>query len=530
MSASFSATGALSGSPSTDPRLPCDDDCVLPYMLTRRSERRPDETFAIFEDGQAWTNADALRQARVFGAGLRACGLDVGDKVLVWMPNGPLALASWFGINMIGAVFVAINTSYKGKLLEHVIENSGAATMVCHPDLADRLLELPKTSRLRTVFTTPEKTQRDAPGFAAAGFDLRSWDSLLNGAPDISLPVQGLKPWTLQSVCYTSGTTGPSKGVMSSYLHLHTMGFECTAGTDASDRWLINLPLFHAGGTLFVAGAFSRGSSIALLGSFETTSFLRRSRELGATACVLLGAMASFLLRQPPDDGDRDHLLRRVMILPLNEDSRLFRERFGFDVYTVFNMSEISCPIRSDDNPSERGSCGKLRPGVEARIVDEHDCEVAVGDVGELVLRADCPWTMSHGYLANPEATASAWRNGWFHTGDGFRRDHDGNYFFVDSQGCDPAQRREHLFLRSRIGGHEPPFRARSSGRRRSKRVRRGGCPDRRGSEPGCGGDRREPAASSIFENAPFHDPALRAVHGLASEDADCEGRKAQTA
>ena len=120
------------------------------------------------------------------------------------------------------------------------------------------------------------------------------------------------------------------------------------------------------------------------------------------------------------------------MILPLNEDSRLFRERFGFDVFTVFNMSEISCPIRSDDNPSERGSCGKLRPGVEARIVDEHDCEVAVGGVGELVLRADCPWTMSHGYLANPEATASAWRNGWFHTGDGFRRDHDGNYFFVD--------------------------------------------------------------------------------------------------
>ena len=337
----------------------------------------------------------------MFGAGLRTCGLGVGDKVLVWMPNGPLALAVLVWNNMIGAVFVAINTSYKGKLLEHVIENSGAATMVCHPDLADRLLELPKTSQLRTVFTTPEKTQRDAPGFAAAGFDLRSWDSLLNCAPDLSLPVQGLKPWTLQSVCYTSGTTGPSKGVMSSYLHLHTMGFECTAGTDASDRWLINLTLFHAGGTLFVAGAFSRGSSIALLGSFETTSFLRRSRELGATACVLLGAMASFLLRQPPNDGDRDHLLRRVMILPLNADLRLFRERFGFDVYTVFNMSEISCPIRSDDNPSERGSCGKLRPGVEGRIVDEHDCEVAVGDVGELVLRADCPWTMSHGYLEN---------------------------------------------------------------------------------------------------------------------------------
>jgi crotonobetaine/carnitine-CoA ligase len=73
-----------------------------------------------------------------------------------------------------------------------------------------------------------------------------------------------------------------------------------------------------------------------------------------------------------------------------------------------------------------------VRAGIEARIVDGNDCEVPIGVSGELVLRSDTPWTMSHGYHRNPEATARAWRNGWFHTGDAFRRDAEGNFFFVD--------------------------------------------------------------------------------------------------
>jgi crotonobetaine/carnitine-CoA ligase len=65
-------------------------------------------------------------------------------------------------------------------------------------------------------------------------------------------------------------------------------------------------------------------------------------------------------------------------------------------------------------------------------VVDDNDCEVAPGQVGELILRSDSPWAMNHGYYKNPEATAKAWRNDWFHTGDGFRYDEDGNFFFVD--------------------------------------------------------------------------------------------------
>jgi len=97
-------------------------------------------------------------------------------------------------------------------------------------------------------------------------------------------------------------------------------------------------------------------------------------------------------------------------------------------------MTEISTPLISERNPVLPGTSGKPRPGVEVRLVDENDCETPAGSVGELIIRTDTPWAMNHGYYKNPEATAAAWRNGWFHTGDSFRRDANNNFFFVDRQ------------------------------------------------------------------------------------------------
>ncbi|MEI6722444.1 MAG: hypothetical protein WCO67_16895 [Betaproteobacteria bacterium] len=95
-------------------------------------------------------------------------------------------------------------------------------------------------------------------------------------------------------------------------------------------------------------------------------------------------------------------------------------------------MTEISSPIVSEPNPPIRGTCGKVRAGVDVRLVDENDCEVPVGAVGEMIIRTDRPWAMNSGYHKNPEATAHAWRNGWFHTGDAFRKNEEGYFFFVD--------------------------------------------------------------------------------------------------
>ena len=142
--------------------------------------------------------------------------------------------------------------------------------------------------------------------------------------------------------------------------------------------------------------------------------------------------MTPFLLAQPPSDQDKLHTLKQALMVPWADDAKQFAERFDIKLYTLFNMTEISSPIVSEPNPPQLGIAGTLREGFDARIVDDNDCEVPVGTVGELILRSDRTWAMNSGYYKNPEATVKAWRNGWFHTGDAFRMDDAGNYYFVD--------------------------------------------------------------------------------------------------
>lgn len=200
-----------------------------------------------------------------------------------------------------------------------------------------------------------------------------------------------------------------------------------------------------------------KGGSIALVESFDTASFWDTVRATRSTVLTLLGAMVPFLMKAPATSRDRDHTLTKVVLVPLSDASQVFAERFGVDVYTTFNMTETSWPLVSERNPTVRGTCGRPRAGVEARIVDENDCELAPGQSGELILRTDMPWAMNHGYHNNPEATARAWRNGWFHTGDAFRRDAEGNFFFVDRIKDAIRRRGENISsfeVEAEVGGH----------------------------------------------------------------------------
>jgi crotonobetaine/carnitine-CoA ligase len=111
---------------------------------------------------------------------------------------------------------------------------------------------------------------------------------------------------------------------------------------------------------------------------------------------------------------------------------RAFEQRFGLKMRTNFGMTEVGWPIVTGDRVDDHRSCGRARAGYDLRIVDEHDAPVPAGAIGELLIRSDDPWVMNQGYLNRPAETIRAWRNGWFHTGDAFRRDEDGNYFFID--------------------------------------------------------------------------------------------------
>jgi len=408
-----------------DSRVPGRDVCVLRNLVDRLAATQGDKVYAVFEDGDTWTYAEL--RARVVGlaAGLQKLGVVQGEHVAVWLPSGREALLTFYAINYLGAVFVPFNTAYRGEILAHVLRNSDARLLVAHGGLLERLEDIDTAAIARLVVV--------GEGKPPMRFTAERFDALGGDEAALSPPERPIEPWDIQSVIYTSGTTGPSKGVLSSYLHMYSnAGPESWPFVGAQDRYLVNMPIFHIGGMGVPFVMLARGGSIALMETFSTDRFWDFARQTGSTAVFLLGAMATFLMKAPPSPADRDHAIRLVMMVPLTDVAPAFRERFGPDVYTIFNMTEISSPIVSGPNPVKVGTCGKPRAGVEVRLVDANDCEVAVGAVGEMLVRTDRPWAMNSGYHNNPEATARAWRNGWFHTGDAFRRDADGYFYFVD--------------------------------------------------------------------------------------------------
>ncbi|AVO46141.1 AMP-binding protein [Phreatobacter cathodiphilus] len=410
--------------------VPDRDSCVLSNLIDRHAAATPDKAFVVLPDGGAVSYARLRAEVRAMARALQDLGVQQGEHVLVWMPNGLDVLRVWFAINYAGAVYVPINTAYRGGILEHVVRNSGARLMIAHGGLAGRLADIDRSALERVVVLGGERP--DVPGLDVLGAEALASDGEVK---PLSRPVEA---WDTQSIIYTSGTTGPSKGVLSSYAHLHAMGTSLAAERDgtpfvgADDRFMVNLPMFHVGGTAPTYAMLACGGSISLLDAFETSTFWQTVEATGTTAVILLGVMASFLMKEPVRPGERDTPLANVIIIPLGAEGVAFRERFGMTTRTLFNMSEVSCPLIAEPNPTVVATCGKPRKGVQLRLVDAHDVEVAPGEIGELVIRTDAPWALNHGYNANPEATAAAWRNGWFHTGDAFRTDADGNYFFVD--------------------------------------------------------------------------------------------------
>ena len=410
----------------TDPRIPNRDECVLRYLLDKWAAERTDKAHVVFADGEEWTFGELQEKVRAKAAGLRELGVRQGEHVAVWLPNGRDALIAFYAINYIGAVFVPFNTAYRGNLLQHVIANSGARFLLVHPELLPRLEEIDLAKVERLVVTTDNRP-------SSAPRPITAFDSL-SGDPQDPLPLdRPIEPWDIQSIIYTSGTTGPSKGVLSSYLHMFSnAGPESWPMVGENDRYMCVAPIFHIGGMGPPFVMLARGGSVAMIDNFSTDEFWAVAKATRSTVVFLLGVMATFLLKAEPGPDDRDHTVRKAFMVPLTGDAPAFTERFGVDIYTIFNMTEISSPVVSEANPTKIGTCGKARSGVEVRLVDKNDCEVPVGEIGEMLVRTDRPWAMNSGYNANPEATAEAWRNGWFHTGDAFRRDEDGYFYFVD--------------------------------------------------------------------------------------------------
>lgn len=403
----------------------CDkEDSVLPFILQRNAQESPERIQFQFEDGETWTCTQTLQNVRRTAALLREYGVDTGDSVLVWMPSGQAMIRTWFALNYLGAIFVPINVDYRGAILRHAVLESNARIMVAHPQLVPRLdvLDDVPLDLLLSVGDTPELKNHT---FKIVRTDLES---------DADAPSQPalVDQWDLQMIIFTSGTTGPSKGVMCPYLHMYSTGQATYGYLNDEDCILVELPMFHVGGVSPVIAAVSNRAKVALFGGFKTDQYWQRIKATGATSTSgLIGSMASFLDNAPEKAGDADNTLRMVTLM-LNQQAINVAKRYHFSYISGFNMTELSGPLITEVDCQIPGSIGRPRTGCECRVVDDHDFECEPNVVGELLVRMDQPWSVNVGYLNQPQATAEAWKNGWFHTGDLVTRDEDGNFFFVD--------------------------------------------------------------------------------------------------
>ena len=405
-------------------------DVSLIKTLVEQAAHTPEAIYVIDIGGRSLTYRETVEGARLWAAAYRRLGVQPGDHVVTMQHNTLESLLGWLGLAWMGAVEAPINNDYRSTLLTHALNLTQAPVMLVMERFLDRIIEVgADLKHLKRIVVV------DGEAGANGRFEMTVGKAFMAGlqpARDLVLP----KPWDIMAVLFTSGTTGPSKAVRLPWAQIHAMttGTFPLADLGPDDVVFNPGPTYHVGAKVFPYLAGLCGGRHVMRPFISRAGAPKEYLEFGVTT----GAVMPDWLAEPAAPGDRERPLRNLLTPQRDPSAVPFAQRFGCRRFGCFNMTEISCPITYADwdaaveDEAGRVSCGVIREGYEARVVDEFDQPVADGERGELIVRADRPWVLNAGYLNNPEATNAAWRNGWFHTGDAFMRDARGNYFFLD--------------------------------------------------------------------------------------------------
>jgi crotonobetaine/carnitine-CoA ligase len=391
---------------------------------------RPDDAWVRCVGGTELSFGHALAEARQVAGLMASLGVAPGERVIVMLPNGLDFIRVWLGLGRLGAVAVLLNTELHGRFLEHQLGNCEATMAVVDASLLPAF-----GAACRAV---PRITHIVVAGTMSVGAEtgvsrLDDWRK----APAWTGPAP--RPQDPACIMYTSGTSGPAKGVVMPHAHCALYGIGTIKAFDVRrhDRYYIVLPLFHVNGLLMQLGATLLAGIPAIVRSrFSASEWLADLRESGATLTNMLGTLFAFVIVQPPTGRDRQHRLRVLLNAPNPADQEaIFRDRFGVpDVISGFGMTEVNIPVW--------GRLGQSRPGAAGWVHGEHfeicvadsdtDVPRAPGELGEILVRPKIPFGFMAGYHDMPDKTVAAWRNLWFHTGDAGTLDEEGLLTFVD--------------------------------------------------------------------------------------------------
>jgi carnitine-CoA ligase len=395
-------------------------DRVLSAILTRQAAQYRDRMLFVFGETR-WSYAETASIAAASAARLMQAGIRAGDRVALMCSNRPEFLEVYLGCAWMGAVTVPINTALRGIQLSHILRNATPKLLVLESCF------MPAIETLESDVAPPDLVWTIGEAAASPASPLPALGEAAPPAP--------VRPDDTVAILYTSGTTGPSKGVCCPQAQMFWWGvYSARAlGIVEGDVLFTTLPLFHTNALNAFYQALLNGCTYVLEPKFSTSGFWAAARRHQATVGYLLGAMAVMLLAQPPSANDTAHFVRVALGggVP-GQFHGPFLERFGVPLLDGYGSTETNF-VFAGTIPSDRpGTLGYLVDGVEACIAGPDDEPLSDDEAGELLLRAHEPLAFATGYFGMPDKTAEAWRNRWFHTGDRVVRDADGHYRFVD--------------------------------------------------------------------------------------------------
>jgi crotonobetaine/carnitine-CoA ligase len=406
---------------------------TLPYALDALVQASADTVMLVdAETDERVTRGEFDQQNRLWARRLAALGVDAGDIIGTMMGPSFDAYNAWLGVSGLGAVEVPINPQLRGRSLTYLLNHAQPEIVIIHNAYLEQLAGVADTlETLRTVIVPDlgddELPSVDLPFTIVTAAQFRS--------QEVEVEYRLSKRHDTACIIYTSGTTGPPKGVIVPWGWMTTRN-QVPARITGGSRYSTLSPA-HMSGKGALNHVVADGRALVLRKAFSVSEFWNDIVTYDCRVMQLFPAHIKYLLAAtPPTASDRDVPLKFIWSAPLIPETKEFMDRFDITVSTGFGSTETGGPLAGVEiDGTNLRSCGKVNPdprGYEVRLVDEFDEEVAPGEVGEMIVRASCPWTLNVGYYRNPEATAEAWRNGWFHTGDAMTRDEDGNFYFVD--------------------------------------------------------------------------------------------------
>ena len=409
-------------------------------LLRQQALKYGDRTFITFESGASLTFQDLDRKSDEFALAMKDFGIIANDRIFCVLKNSPDFLISMFGIMKAEAVFVPINTELKGFFLQHQFTNCDPKMVIVEQSLVKAFAGLkPLVSGLSGVIISGNSGSVDLP-LALQAEKTHNFADFVVERVDHSESDFTPSTHEICAIMYTSGTSGPSKGVLLPHGHFFSYAVGQVDGMKQTeeDIYYICMPLFHVNAlNMQLLGSLMAGSAIFCVERFSTSNWLRHCIESGATLTNTLGVMTEFIFNTPETELDKEHALRLICAVPIAKEwGGKFQERFGVKLYQAFGMTESGIVFWGDPDEEELipGCSGYLKSDLYEAVIanPENDEVLQIGEIGELLIRPRHAGVFSSGYFQMPEKTLEAWRNLWFHTGDACYFDDKGRLHYFD--------------------------------------------------------------------------------------------------